>query len=142
VRPIRIRNAARPIHDGQNAPSEAAGFTFVDTLVGLLIAGIIAAIVVFAVATMRHDNATHARPTTSSLPTCTSAAADEVTTVNVAVGLYYQRFGVYPKALQVLVQKKFLAAKDLPAADGPSHSAGFMYNPENGTYATQKCSLT
>jgi competence protein ComGC len=138
VRPIRIRNAARPMRGDQTEPSEVEGFTFVDIIVGLLIIGIVAAIAIFSVATLTHHD-THAGGHANTLPVCTNPAADEATQVKLAIRKYYLDRNAYPKSLQVLVTKKLLPA--VPATHGPSASEGFRYNPENGTYATSSCSL-
>jgi prepilin-type N-terminal cleavage/methylation domain-containing protein len=104
---------------GDDALSEIQGFTLVEIIVGVLIAGILAAIVVFSVATVtqRHPD-----------PACTK----EVNQVDDAITQYRVLKGANPKSLDVLVKEKLLTAK--PSPTSPSGAAGFVYHAGTATY--------
>jgi general secretion pathway protein G len=101
------------------------GFTFVEIVIGMLVVGILAAIVVFSVATF-----THRGPD----PKCTS----EVTAVDNAIAQYKaHNNNTNPASLDTLVEKKLLPA--VPSASTPSGAAGYKYDPATGTYGGASC---
>lgn len=108
----------RPMHDRD-------GFTFVEVVVGVLLVGILAAIVVFSVATIRRRGPD---------PAC----SDEVAQVRVAIAAYRIRNNeTNPATLAELVKTKLLPA--VPSLDSPSGKAGYAYDPDTGTYGGGNC---
>jgi competence protein ComGC len=105
-----------------SSPGEVEGFTFVEIVIGLLVAGIIAAIVVFAVTTVTN-------PVLKPDPACTREAAN----VQDAISKYLLTHNVtYPKTLGDLVKAKLLAVA--PTKASPTGAAGFTYNNQTGEY--------
>ena len=101
------------------------GFTFVELVVGVLLAGILAAIVVFSVATVRHHGTD---------PACTN----DVRQVQMAIAAYKVRNNnTNPATLDVLVKRKLLPA--VPSAATPSGKAGYSYDPATGAYTGGSC---
>ena len=98
----------------------AEGFTFVEIIVGALIAGIFAAIVVFSVVSVTHK---------SPDPVCTN----DVRKVQMAIAAYQVRNNnTNPATLDVLVKQKLLPA--VPSPSSPSGAAGYTYNPVSGSF--------
>jgi hypothetical protein len=122
VRSIRSRNAARPLPADDTEHGEVEGFTFVETVIGLLVAGIFVAIVVFSVFTVTH-------PVPKPDPACTS----EVKDVQDALAQFWLTHkGTYPKTLEELVKAQLLDAA--PTKTSPAGAAGFIYKPATGDY--------
>jgi prepilin-type N-terminal cleavage/methylation domain-containing protein len=101
------------------------GFTFVEIIVAVLIAGIFAAIVVFSVASV-----THRGPD----PVCTNDARR----VQMAIAEYRLRNNdTNPATLGVLVKQKLLPV--VPSPSTPSGAAGYSYDAVTGTYSGGSC---
>jgi competence protein ComGC len=129
VRSIHRRNAARPIHADELSYGEVEGFTFVEMVIGLLIAGIFVAIVVFSVFTVTH-------PAQKPDPACTN----EVNVVNDAIVKYkLLNNNTYPRSLDALVKSKPRLLQAVPSPTGPSRSRGYDYNVATGTYDGGSC---
>jgi prepilin-type N-terminal cleavage/methylation domain-containing protein len=121
--PARDANRAAPA--GDSPAGDPEGFTFVEMVIGLLLAGIFAAVVVFSVFTVTH-------PAPKPDPACTG----EVAKTHLAIHAYELKYNKFPKDLQALVKAKILTSA--PSPTSPSGAAGFTYNSDTGEY-TGEC---
>ena len=128
MRSIRSRNrAARPLPADDLSDGEVEGFTFVEMVIGLLVAGIFVAIVVFSVFTVTH-------PAAKPDPACIK----ERDAVNEAILKYRAaNNNTYPMSLDALVKQHLLRAA--PSPTGPSRSAGYNYHIDTGAYDGGSC---
>jgi hypothetical protein len=120
---ILDRDANRATPAGDAPVGDPEGFTVVEIVIGALLAGIFAAIVVFSVFTVTH-------PVPRPDPACISESKN----VDDAITKYFlQNKFAYPKTLNDLVRAKLLDTA--PTKTSPTGAAGFTYDPNTGEYA-------
>lgn len=98
----------------RRARSDESGFTLIELLIVIVILGVLAGIVVFAVGGVTDRGETSACKTT-------------VKTVDTAVEAYYAKTGNYPASIAAVVTAGFL--HDDPTASGYSSSYSVSYTP-------------
>jgi prepilin-type N-terminal cleavage/methylation domain-containing protein len=94
------------IDRARNQRDDEGGFTLIELLIVITVLGILAAIVVFGVATFRNDANTAAKDASCK-------------TVSVAAEAYNAKNGSYPGTVALLVSNGYLKAP-VPAAIGPN----------------------
>jgi general secretion pathway protein G len=105
--------------------ADQRGFTLVELLIVVLILGILAAVVVFAVGGIQNRGRN---------ASCTI----EVREVRTAIEAYKaQNNNTNPANLNTLVTANLL--QSAPSASTPSYAAGYRYNAANGTYTGGTC---
>ena len=104
-----------------------AGFTLIELLIVIVILGILAAIVVFAVGAARDDSVT-------------SSCKADVKTINTASEAYKAKYGSYAASMQVLKDNSFI--KDVPPTTEytVTYTSGTATGDKNGgTGTTTDC---
>ena len=121
------RVAARATLAADPQVGEPEGFTVVEIVIGALLAGIFAAIVVFSVTSV-----THRRPD----PACTN----EVHAVQDAIAEYkILNNNTNPASLDALVKNKPKLLESVPSPSSPSARAGYAYHLGTGDYSGGSC---
>jgi prepilin-type N-terminal cleavage/methylation domain-containing protein len=121
---VRRRTTNRAHSEGQRgAACDQRGFTFVETLVVVLILGVLAAVVVFSVGDITHHGQN------------TSCQA-EVREVRTAIGVWKAVNKGNPASLTVVMNAGLLKSVPSKTATPPSPSAvaGYTYSRATGTY--------
>jgi prepilin-type N-terminal cleavage/methylation domain-containing protein len=120
-----MRSTPEPRRDIQPA-QRTGGFSLVELVVAILILGILAAVIVFAVSGVKGQNKN-------------ASCATEVQTVRTAIAAFKADGPTHtnPKNLSVLVAAGLLKAA--PNANTPSGLAGYVYREKDGTYLGPPC---